>query len=177
MTGVIAIGVSLAALFLSYRAGETSRRAELVAKNAAQHTRDRDTRLDTKLVTVKCVPKNMTIFEETDKDGGHIYALAVEAVNEGHRPIEVTGAGFVRTEDGEHVEIHAYSVVPPVPRLIGDGDRVTFYYRRSGTEDVPSAGTFEAHRVYVRTSPDGVWFGELDEPLRLDRRWWGNSLS
>jgi hypothetical protein len=112
-----------------------------------------------------------------DADDGHaVQVITIEATNVGARPIEVHGAGFVCGDDGEHIERTPYAVEPSVPPiLLADGASARFSYQM--THDTPASElTFEVSKVYVRTSPNGVWFGEPDEwllPLRMTRRWWG----
>jgi hypothetical protein len=127
---------------------------------------------DRKTVVVKCGLG----YRPGPTDGDDVVqVITIEATNIGPRPIEVSGAGFVRAEDGEHIERAAYAVEPSLPPItLMDGASARFSYRMSDAR--VSEHTFEVWKVYVRTSPDGVWFGEPDEwlqPLRMTHRWWG----
>jgi hypothetical protein len=134
----------------------------------------RGLRRDRKVLVVTC---GLGYRPSPDDGGAAVQVVTIEATNTGTRPIEIRGAGFVRAEDGEHIERTAFAVEPSLPPLtLADGSSARFSYPT--TADVSRPGsTFEVWRVYVRTSPDGVWFGQPDDwlqPLWMSRTWWGS---
>lgn len=113
-------------------------------------------------------------YDRQTPDDDPVPVIIISATNVGLRPVEVCGAGFVRTDDGEHIEKAAYTARPSSPpHTLTDGASIRLSYRT--IPDVPVESTFEVDKVYVRTSPDGIWFGKPDawlKPLQMSRKWW-----
>jgi hypothetical protein len=113
---------------------------------------------------------------EKDRDGGTeaVQVIFIQAVNDGPRPVEVSGAGFIVGEDREQIERSPYTVHPSsTPWLLADGASIQFSYRTQ--DEVSAAHQAEVIQVFVRSSHDEFWFGEPDDwlrPLMISRRWW-----
>jgi hypothetical protein len=68
-----------------------------------------------------------------------IAVISVFAVNEGHRPIEVSGVSF-RLEDGYDVLVVPEIGKPKLPVLLGDGQSVVTHYDKATLDGIEKEG-------------------------------------
>jgi hypothetical protein len=102
------------------------------------------------------------------------YDMAIiTAINVGHRPVEITGIGFVLTNKNQLVSIEDVVGNRPLPRMLAEGERVTMsFYLESIIENIAgdrrrfSDNSIKLLHSYARDSTGKVWTGSTPQLLK-----------
>lgn len=109
-----------------------------------------------------------------DSRDGENSTISIRAVNVGHRPVEITRAGFIYQDGGESFQLKSSIEPNPLPYRIGDGESVVVPYNLIDFEGIRFGEEFkELHlrRAFVKDAEGHRYSVRLtkDENMLLDQ--------